>query len=73
MNVYQFLELHELNRKWFEANEHLTNEEMLAAGLINACDLVWVDKLRGEAQSLAEYFETESQIAKVLTKVLKQK
>jgi len=42
------LSLQELNQKWFEANKHLTNEEMLDAGLIDECDLIWVNKLRGE-------------------------
>jgi len=41
------LSLQELNQKWFEANKHLTNEEMLDAGLIDECDLIWVNKLRG--------------------------
>ena len=40
------IELHELNKEWFEANKHLTNGEMLAAGLIDECDLIWVNKLR---------------------------
>jgi len=48
IDIYQQIELHELNRKWFKANEHLTNEEMLDAGLINGCDFIWIDKLRGE-------------------------
>lgn len=62
-----FLEqLYELNKEWFEANKHLTNEQMLAAGLIDDGDLVWINQLRGEALALAGYFETENQIAKIL-------
>ena len=47
------LELHELNKKWFEANKHLSNEQMLAAGLIDECDLVWVNRFRDEKNEKA--------------------
>lgn len=40
-----YTELYNLNKKWFEANKHLTNEEMLDAGLIDKCDLVWINYL----------------------------
>ncbi len=36
----------QMNRSWFELHEHLTNEEMLAHGLIDRCDLIWVEALR---------------------------
>ena len=42
------LELHKLNRKWFESNNHLSNEQMLAVGLIDECDLVWINRFRKE-------------------------
>ena len=46
-----FVELYLLNKEWFDANKHLTNEQMLDAGLIDECDLSWVNKLRGENES----------------------
>lgn len=46
-------ELHELNKRWFDANKHLSNKQMLAAGLIDECDLVWVNRFRnGENASI---------------------
>jgi hypothetical protein len=41
-----FFELFEMNKKWFEANKHLTNQEMLDAGLIDEQDLAWINKFR---------------------------
>lgn len=46
MNTKQLLEFSKMNRQWFEANKHLTNEQMLAAGLIDKCDLNWINILR---------------------------
>jgi hypothetical protein len=37
-----------MNKGWFEIHKHLTNEEMLAKGLIDKCDFGWVDALREE-------------------------
>ena len=45
---YCMMKLRKLNKQWFESNKHLTNEEMLAAGLIDECDLIWVNELREE-------------------------
>jgi len=42
------IELEKMNKIWFECNKHLTNEEMLEAGLIDECDLIWVNKLRSQ-------------------------
>lgn len=49
----EMVELHKLNKQWFEANKHLTNEEMLDAGLIDGCDLIWVDYFRGEKNEVS--------------------
>ena len=31
---------------WFEHHKHLTNDEMLELGMIDPCDISWVDTLR---------------------------
>ena len=41
----------QMNRGWFELHKHLTNEEMLAHGLIDRCDLIWVEALRQREMS----------------------
>lgn len=46
-------ESHELNKQWFKANKHLTNQEMLDAGLIDECDLIWVNHFRGEQNEIS--------------------
>jgi len=38
--------LFDLNKKWFELHKHLSNSEMLEKGLIDSCDLNWVNLLR---------------------------
>lgn len=40
------MELLDLNCGWFHANKHLTNQQMLDAGLIDNCDLIWVNLFR---------------------------
>jgi hypothetical protein len=35
-----------LNRLWFKYHKHLSTDEMLAAGLIDPCDVGWVEALR---------------------------
>jgi len=39
-------EIIKLNKRWFEANKHLTNQQMLDSGVIHEDDLVWINKLR---------------------------
>jgi hypothetical protein len=34
------------NLEWFENHKHLSNEEMLKLGLIDECDLWWVNLRR---------------------------
>ena len=48
-------ELHKLNKRWFNANKHLSNEQMLAAGLIDECDLIWVNRFREEQNEISIY------------------
>jgi hypothetical protein len=40
--------LADLNRRWFEHHKHLSTDEMLAAGLIDPCDVGWVEALRAD-------------------------
>jgi ssDNA-binding Zn-finger/Zn-ribbon topoisomerase 1 len=39
-------EIDSLNRRWFQMNKHLSNAEMMQKGLIDQCDLAWVNKYR---------------------------
>lgn len=41
-----FALLKDENEQWFENHKHLTNQEMLDLGLIDECDLRWVNSLR---------------------------
>jgi len=46
-----------LNELWFEHHKHLSNEEMLELGLVDECDLGWVQALRDKNKARA-LFET---------------
>lgn len=50
MTAETTLELNRLNKEWFESHKHIPTSEMLKKGLIDECDIGWVESLR-ESQS----------------------
>lgn len=47
MSVTTFpTEVWALNEQWFKEHGHLTNKEMIKEGLIDSCDLFWVNYYR---------------------------
>lgn len=47
-----FLELNSLNYLWFQKHKYLSNEEMLQKGLIDLCDLVWINRFRENEEKI---------------------